>query len=172
LFLQKTMNALAESIKTERRVIYLRYDDDVEDNVMVHPEYLDPIFVTPAEAVKAIMYRSSHLQERLKTVTEQTELMLKKLKTWSKEHSNLICRADIRFLSQDDFLFVVMQKDVPYDFDLSDKLTELDIDFANDIHFNLISLNVLAIPKCSSDAAQAFIDWERNIVIADFTSHA
>jgi len=172
------MTAIVEptKTKTERKVIYLRHDDDLENNVMVDSEHFDPIFVTPAEAVKSIVQGVSPLVEMIQEYTasanEQIELMLKKLKAWSKEHSNLLCRADVRFLSLSNFLFVVMQNDKPYDFELSDKLTELDIDFANDAHFNSISLNVLAIPRCSSEDAQAFLDWERNIVIVDFTSNA
>jgi hypothetical protein len=170
------MTTLAEPIKTERKVIYLRYNDDADDNVMVHTEYHDPIFVTPAEAVKAIVERTSPwveiVQEHMKALTKQTESMLKKLKNWCKEHSRLVRRADVRFLSLDEFLFVVMQKDVPYNFELSEKLTDLDIEISNDEYFNLLTLNVLAIPCCSSDAAQAFIDWEHNIVIVNFTPHA
>jgi hypothetical protein len=65
-----------------------------------------------------------------------------------------------------------MQKDVPYNFDLSDKLTDLDIEIANRSDFDNVTLNVLAIPRCSRETAQAFIDWERTFCIANFAENA
>lgn len=170
-----------ETATRKQRTLYrLRYDDDTDNNVMVYPENgEDTHSVTPAEAVVAIMERSSPLgqmmsaaQSQMRILGKQSESLLKRLQSWSVEHSSFICRADIRVQSLDDFLFVVMQKDVPYDFELSSKLTDLDIEVSNDPNFNLITLNVLAIPRCSSDAAQAFIDWENNIGIVDFTCNA
>jgi hypothetical protein len=162
---------------TKERVHRLRHDSN--DRVVVHPQDND-LHVMPAkEAVKAIQQSLSPLnklmpfiESGMQTMGEQSVALFERLQDWSKEHSNLISRADVRALAYDDFLFVVMQKDVPYNFDLSDKLTELDIEIANDSDFDWLTLNVLAIPRCSSEAAQAFIDWEHTICIANFTKNA
>jgi hypothetical protein len=161
----------------KKQILRIRYDRD--DDVVVHPPDDDVYVVTTKEAVEAIQQWASPynevvavLADHLKTLKEQSESLLKKLHDWSKEHSDSIHRADFRVLSLDDFLFVVMQKNVPYNSDLCDELTDLDIEIANDADFGLITLNVLSIPRCSPDAAQAFIDWEHNICIADFTNNA
>jgi len=165
------------TVVAKKQVLRLRHYSN--DDVLVHPPNNDLYIVTASEAVEAIQRWVSPynkvmtvLADHLKTIKEQSEALLKKLQDWSAKHSEIICRADFRVMSLDDFLFVVMQKDVPYDFDLCDKLTELDIEIANDADFNLVTLNVLSIPRCSSDAATAFIDWEHNICIADFTNNA
>jgi hypothetical protein len=163
-------------IATEKQVHRLRHDSN--DNVVVYPPDND-IHVMPAkEAVKAIL-RSfspvnklmSFVESGMQMIGEQSAALVERLQDWSKEHSHIISRADMRVLSHDDFLFVVMQKEVPYNFDLSDKLTDLDLEIANDSGFDKVTLNVLAIPRCSSEAAQAFIDWERTICIANFTEN-
>jgi hypothetical protein len=61
-----------------------------------------------------------------------------------------------------------MQKEVPYDFDLSEKLTDLDIEIANNPNFNRVTLNVLSFPRCSVEAAQAFVDLKLAVSIANF----
>lgn len=106
------------------------------------------------------------------TLGAQVEALLKKLQHWSNEHSHMIGRADVRVIAPDDLLFVVMQKGIPYDFDLSEHLTDLDIEIARSADFNLITLNVQTIPRCSSSSAQAFIDWDTAIHIAHFTDNA
>jgi len=161
----------------KKQILRIRYDRD--DDVVVHPQDNDVYVITTKEAVEAIQQWVSPFNnvisvvgDHIRSLKEQSESLLLKLQDWSKKHSDTICRADFRVLSLNDFLFVVMQKDIPYNSDLSDKLTDLDIEIANDDNFNLITLNVLAIPRCSFDAAQAFIDWEHNICIADFTDNA
>jgi len=164
-------------IVTEKQVHRLRHDSG--DSVLVHPPD-DDIHVMPAkEAVEAIQRSFSpiskimpFIESGMQTMGEQSAALVERLQDWSKEHSNFISRADIRVLAYNDFLFVVMQKDVPYDFDLSDKLTNLDIEIANNSDFDWVTLNVLAIPRCSSEAAQAFVDWKHTYCIANFTENA
>jgi len=131
--------------------------------------------ITTKEAVEAIQDWSSSINQAvtfLSRIKEQSKALLEKLQEWCEKYCDFISRADVRVVSGDDFLFVVMQKSVPYDFDLSEKLTDLDMEIANSPDFDLITLNVLAIPRCSYDAAQAFIDWEHNICVVDFTNNA
>jgi len=164
-------------IETEKQVHRLRHDSD--DRVVVHPSDND-LHVMPAkEAVEAIQRSFSPLnklmpfiESGMQTTGEQSVVLIERLQNWSKEHSDLISRADIRVRSYNDFLFVVMQKEVPYNFDLSDKLTDLDIEIANNSDFDWITLDVLAIPRCSAEAAQAFIDWKHTYCIANFTENA
>jgi len=48
-------------------------------------------------------------------------------------------------------------RDHPGDFGRS---RESGIEIANNSDFDWVTLNVLAIPRCSSEAAQAFVDWK------------
>ena len=135
-----------------------------------------PDDITAVEAAEVFQYLSIPVNKDVNSMTvlikEQVRALLERLQKWGEKHRSSISRADVRGMDSDGILFVVMQKGVPYDFDLSEKLTDLDIEIANSPDFDLITLNVLAIPRCSHDAAQAFIDWERNICIVDFTNDA
>lgn len=112
------------------------------------------------------------LEGGTQTLGAQVEALLKRLRDWCGEHSEMIGRADVRVIAPDNLLFVVMQKGVPYDFELADCLTDLDIEVARSADFDLIMLNVQKIPRCSHASAQAFIDWDNAISIANFDEHA
>lgn len=162
---------------TKKQVHRLRHDS--MDEVLVHPPNNDIHVMSAKNAVEAIQQSLSplnklvpFLENGMKTLREQSGILVEKFQDWSREHASMISRADVRVVSLDDFLFVVMQKDVPYNFDRSEKLTDLDIEVANSPAFDSITLNVLAISCCSSEAAQAFIDWEHTTCIADFTENA
>ena len=46
---------------------------------------------------------------------------------------------------------------MPYDVELNDALTELDLAVANDDDFNLIQLDVLALPRTNSHGLESFV---------------
>ena len=152
--------------RTDLRPIYLLHHGD-DSEVMVHPPDNDIHFMSSSEAVRAIIGWAP-IAERISVIQGQLKALLEKLRKWSVEHQSLLARSDLRVRSYDDILFVVMQRDIPYDAHLSDLLSDLDIEIFNDNDFEAIRLDVLAIPRCSDDAAQAFIDLERNVRIAEF----
>ena len=54
-------------------------------------------------------------------------------------------------------LFLIVLNGTEYDSDFESELTRLDIEIANDSDFDLISLSVLALPKCDTVAVESFL---------------
>ncbi len=54
-------------------------------------------------------------------------------------------------------LLLVVQEDAQHDPELGDALSDFDIRVANDKRFNLLDVNVLAIPPVSEEAAKTFL---------------
>ena len=54
-------------------------------------------------------------------------------------------------------LFVVVRKIRRYDSDFEDKLTDLDVEVANNPDYNLIKMDVLALPNSSDESIKSFV---------------
>ena len=89
--------------------------------------------------------------------TGQIADLLEILSDWVKTRRSRIRSARLTFRPDRSVLFVVMQKDIPFDAELSGQLTDLDIAIANDAKFGLLNLDVLAIPAVSEESANAFL---------------
>lgn len=55
------------------------------------------------------------------------------------------------------FLLLIVQNHEAFNQDLEDSLTDLDLSIAQDEDYNLIRLNVLALPKASRDSIDSFL---------------
>jgi len=106
------------------------------------------------------------------TLGAQVDALLKRLRKWCNEHSHLISRADVLVKAPDEFVFVAMQTDVPYDFDLADALTDLDLEVANSDDYDLIEFDVGGIPLCPGASERAFYDRNNVICIVNFIDNA
>ena len=153
------------SVVATSKTIYLKHDDP--SGVLVHPADDDKSVVSASDAVLAILGWGS-ISAEISVLNEQLRLLLGKLQQWSRAYSDRIHRSDVQVRSFKDILFVAMQKDIPYDDDLTDKMSELDSDIFNDPNFSEISLNTLVIPRCSVDSMQAFVNLDRSICVAEF----
>ena len=153
------------STVTKSKAIYLKHDDPSQ--VLVHPADDDKGVVSASDAVLAILGWGS-ISTEISVLEKQLRLLLVKLQQWSHKYSEKIYRSDVQVRGFKDILFVVMQKDIPYDDDLTCELSQFDFDIFNDHNFSEVRLNTLAIPRCSIDSMQAFVNLDRSICIAEF----
>lgn len=58
---------------------------------------------------------------------------------------------------ENDVLFLVIHKGSSFDQELSDELTDLDLEVANSKDLNMVDLEVLAIPSVSDESCRAFL---------------
>ena len=150
---------------TKVKTIYLKHDDPSQ--VLVHPADDDKSVISASDAVLAILKWGS-ISAEISVLGDQLRLLLAELQRWSYEHSNKIRRSDVQVRGIKDILFVVMQKEIPYDDDLTCALSKFDSDIFNNLDLNAVRLNTLAIPCCSADSMQAFVNLDRSICIAEF----
>ena len=84
--------------------------------------------------------------------TYQFRDLIDRLRDWSEENAAGLSTTKIN-LRSDGILFVATQKHVPRDEELISKLTDLDIAIANDAAFDLITMNVLSLPRVEETSA-------------------
>ena len=87
---------------------------------------------------------------------DQFDLLVSHLAEWLRDR-----RSDIRdaYLTVCDtgLLFVVVRNSREYERDFEDSLTDLDIEIANDSAYDLIRMDVLALPDVSEDSVRSFL---------------
>lgn len=127
----------------------LRYQDR-EGVVVVTPDDEDRFAITVGAAIQAC-----HAFEQQKVFEHQFTIVLKRLAKWVQETQAEIAGAYVT-VRDNGLLFLVVRKSPQYDACFEDKLTELDLEVANDPNLNLIRLSVLAIPEASDDAVASF----------------
>jgi len=89
--------------------------------------------------------------------SSQLSDLLDLLGRWVEDRRDRIKAAFVTVRPGGDILLLVMQKDIPFDEQLSSELTQLDIDVANNEAYELIDFDVLAIPAVSRKSADAFL---------------
>jgi hypothetical protein len=151
---------------SETKPIQLKYDEDTR--VVVHHADGDRVVVSAAEAVLSILKWGS-VTTRLSDVQEQMHLLLRQLRTWCDTRASRIYRAFVQVnITYERVGFIVIQKAVPYDEQLSDDLTELDLELFHHPQLGAIRVDVLGIPRCSLDSMQAFVNLDKSICIAEY----
>lgn len=128
-------------------------DEETEAQVRVKQKNRDQFFLSLGEAVAAC----AAFVKSSKYFTSQVADLLEVLSNWVKARKDRIRSANLTFRLDNSVLFVITQKGVAFDEELSKDLTELDIAIANDEAYDLIHLDVLAIPAVSRDSANAFL---------------
>lgn len=137
----------------QQRVTFVLLDEDDERSVVVRPKDNDKFVVSSQEAVAACFAYDKFVGGLKKQVDE----LMEHLSQWVKDHRQYIKSAFVTFRVGNSMLFLVMQKETLFDPVLSEHLTDLDIEIANNPSFNLIDLDVMAIPPVSRESAEAFL---------------
>jgi hypothetical protein len=87
---------------------------------------------------------------------EQCQELLRRLARWLLGRQDKVETAFVS-IQEADLLFVVVQKTATYDEDLEEALTDLDIEVANSSEFDLLRLDVQALPSVSEQGCRAFV---------------
>lgn len=126
-------------------------DENASDEVMVVTRDDDRFVTTATEAARACRAHDDQLN-----FGNQFEHLLEMLAGWVQDRLPSISSAFITVRTV-DILFVVVQKQVAYDADLVDQLTDIDILVATAEEYSLIEMNVVSMPAVSQEAATAFL---------------
>lgn len=100
--------------------------------------------------------RACQVDGERKQFDAQIHELLRVLREWLEVRREKVKSA--RLSARDtDLLFLVMQKQVKFDPELADALSELDLQVANSPKLNLIDLEVLAVPPVSEGSLQSLL---------------
>ena len=131
--------------------IVLLDESDAESLVQVRMKDGDQFFAVMTEAAKSLQ-----AVDKLVEFRQQFSELIEDLRRWLDARRPRIKTAFVR-VRERDILFLVMQKDVEFDAELSAELTELDIQVANSVHYSLLDLDVLLIPAVENASSVAFL---------------
>lgn len=122
-----------------------------EGDVKIVPPDNDIMVVSINAAVEACCAFREQIRFR-----DQFDNLLSYLAGWVENHKSKMASA---YLTTRDsgLLFLIEQKEAAYDDAINEALTELDLAIANDDDFNLIRLNVLALPRTTPEGIQSFL---------------
>ena len=138
---------MTHSISTRTPAIHLGRDGE-DGRVLVYGEGNERFLLTVQEAIKACGAYSTIAQFQTQ-MQELTELLSK----WTTDRKSLIRDAYLSVKGGGLFFLVVMSGK-EFDPEFEDELTALDIEIANSADFDLLRLEVFAIP----DSPQACVD--------------
>jgi hypothetical protein len=134
-------------------ISYVLLDEETGGKVQVIRKNRDQFFLSLGEAVAVC---AAFAASRADFKNQMPDL-LDKLSEWVKARQDKIKSAYFTVRPDNSALFLVTQREVPFDETLSDDLTDLDIEIANSAAYSLINLDVLSIPAVSRDSANAFL---------------
>lgn len=108
--------------------------------------------------LEEIAANACRASKKLDVFTAQFERLLNVLRNWLGEHRESIKAAHLT-VRERDLLFVAVQKDARFNAELADLLTDLDISIAEAPEFDLIDLEVLAVPPLSAESLRAVLSF-------------
>ncbi len=140
-------------VQTHPKPVLLRYFRK-DQKIVVEPEDKDRYMITMREAVAACGAYLEELKFR-----EQFRVLLNRCGVWINKHEKQI--ADAYMTIQDGgVLFLVIQEGKVRDSSLSNNLSALDIEIANDDNLSLLDVSVLVLPKGTKADVSSFINHE------------
>ena len=120
-------------------------------HVLVEPDDEDRFCIAVDRVIRACQ-----TEIKREDFERKFRLLLRKLAIWISSHSNLLSKACLTIRDQ-GLLFLVVRKDLRLDENLSDSLTALDIEIAQDPQLQEIRLSVLALPATSDEGIASFL---------------
>jgi len=146
---------------TATTTLELHYTDD--GRVKVVPHDSDLMVLSINTAVAACCAYTEQIR-----FGDQFNHLLSYLGTWIEKYRSGIASAHLT--SRDSGLLLLIEQDaVPYDAKLNDALTDLDLAVANDADFNLIQLDVLALPRTDLHGLESFLSPQMKLQPGLFT---
>lgn len=119
--------------------------------VVVEPENQDKFVLSAQEAAIACQRHPE-----MKAFQEQFVELLNRLGLWLHRNPTDVDHAYVT-IRDGALLFLIIRKTVPFNRGLEDQLTDLDLAIASDGGLGLIELNVLALPKTSTESYRTFL---------------
>lgn len=151
-------------IKSNRSVVSLV--EGAHGDVKVARLDGDQFMVTVQQAITACSIFDQSVQ-----FDRQFGELLNLLYDWVEERKHRVSAAFIS-IDRSCITLVIVQKDVPADFELGDELVNLDLEIANSGDFSLVPFNTLLLPKVHSSMLQSFLPSEEGRVLPHGVNHA
>jgi hypothetical protein len=123
-----------------------------DGNLVVTPSDQDRFMVKIGRAIEIL-----RVHQRQEQFSNQFNLLLKLLASWLEAHAVSWDRAFLT-AGESTLRFIVVRKHVKCDDEITDALSDLGVEIANDPDFNLIKLSTRALPLASNEAIQSFLD--------------
>jgi len=101
--------------------------------------------------------RAIGLLQLANSADAQLNLLWRRLREWSREHSSKVQTAYLT-LRDARFSFVVISRAVECDDDLDDAVSDLDFEIANDPDLDAVKMNAIVLPPASPEAISSFLD--------------
>jgi hypothetical protein len=122
-----------------------------DGDILVTPSDNDRFVIKVGQAIQILRQ-----QERQSQFEKQFQLLVKRLAQWLSEHPD----TGRPFLTAGEGVlrFVVMRNTVKCDDTITDALSDLEMDIANDGDLGLIKVNTTALPLVSEEGLQSFLD--------------
>lgn len=127
---------------------------DKDSRVLVHDGDKELLW-TVGQVLRACQAYNSDVQ--LADVDEQVRSLWEVLTQWLYQHSDMVGDAYLQPGPRGRLLFLVVQKNVPFSRDLTDSLTDLDQDVAQDDRFELLQVTVRLVPPAPPEQIQALL---------------
>jgi hypothetical protein len=130
-------------------VIHL--DSNQADGRVVVYDHDKVFLLTVHEAVKAC-----GMLDKAAAILDQMKALTQKLTTWLTDRRERVRSATLS-VKPGGLHFLVVTRGREFDQVLEDDLTDLDIELANSSEYDLLRVNVLALPNVPSESVEAFI---------------
>lgn len=144
--------ALEVAMSTEQATLtpVIHLDGNQTDGRVVVYDDNKVFLLTVQEAVKAC-----GMFDKTGAILDQMKALTQKLKTWVTDRRERVHSASVS-VKLSGLQFLVIMRGKAFDQVLEDDLTELDIEVANSAEFDLLRLNVLALPAVPAGSIEPF----------------
>ena len=139
------------TMTTDQSTIQLSWEQQ-DGNLVVTPDDQDRFMVKVGKAIEVLRQH-----ERERQFRKQFTLLVKQLATWLGEHPGSWERAFLT-AGESTLRFIVVRKQVKFQSEITDALSDLGVRIANDPDLDLIKLSARALPSVSDEALQSFLD--------------
>lgn len=123
-----------------------------DGNIVVTPNYQDRFMVKVGRAIEILRQH-----QKRESLENQFKVLVKRLATWLEEHSNGWERAFLT-AGESTLRFIVVRNQVKFQGELTDALSDLGAEIANDPDLDLIRISARALPLASGESIQSFLD--------------
>lgn len=124
---------------------------EADRKVFVEPEDQDRYMQTVAQVLNAL----HDAQDKNKAI-EQFGVLKDRLGSWVQERKDKIEQAFLTFRDS-DLLFLIIRREVGYDTEFEDELSDLELEIANNEELDQIEIEALALPRVEPGVAESFL---------------
>lgn len=123
-----------------------------DGDIVVTPSNHDRFLIKVGRAIELL--RQHQREEQFE---KQFQLLQKQLVRWLERHQGQWHQAFLT-AGESTLRFIVVRRAARFDADLTDALSDLGVEIANDPDLDLIKLATRALPMASEEAVQSFLD--------------